>query len=154
MNMFSKDMITPDLILSFWIFIWFIIYYICICFNIFPDIIKIFNPLLALCIAFFFNFLQFTYLITNSIKNKKNIKPSLRFLIVLLIFKGVPIFLLKNQKINVKNNLLTFVIIIIIYNIYLFIRGTNIYKIYEELNKSLINGQSRSVFISIISKII
>lgn len=61
--MILNNLITPDLIFSYWIFAWFIIYYICIIFNIGLYIKTNFNPLLALFIALFLNFIQSCYII-------------------------------------------------------------------------------------------
>ena len=143
--MILNNLITPDLIFSYWIFAWFIIYYLCIIFNISLYIKTNFNPLLALFIAFFLNFIQLCY-ITYKIHD---FNFFYKFLFMILIIKGIPIYLIKNQKINVKNDLINTFIFFIFYNIYLMIRGTNIIELYKEINKSLIEKKNKTIIFKI-----
>ena len=144
--MILNNLIKPDLIFSYWTFTWFIIYYICIIFNISLYIKTNFNPLLALFIAFFLNFIQLCY-ITYKIHD---FNFFYKFLFMILIFKGIPIYLIKNQKINVKRDLINTFILFIFYNIYLIIKGTNIFEVYKEINKSLIEKQNKTIFFKIL----
>jgi hypothetical protein len=83
MTLFNKNLITPDLAFSYWIFAVFIIYYLLIIFNIKPC----FNPLLALCIALFFNSIQIVYIYSITY----NFNLFIRYFFMMMIFKGIPI---------------------------------------------------------------
>jgi len=135
------DVIRPDFIFSYWIFIWFIIYY----FISLPPIIKKYtNPLFSCWLALIENIFYFIYI---SIKTQ-NIFIIIYYLVMMLLMKGIPIYLLSKQKFNI--NWVAFLIVFLVYNIHLFIHKKNIIEIYKDTNKSLINSENRTPFFYII----
>ena len=142
MTLFNKNLITPDLIFSYWIFTVFIIYYLLIIFNI----KTYFNPLLALYISLFFNLIQIIYIFCVTY----NFNLFFKFLFMMIIFKGIPIYLIRNKEIIVKRDLIHIFILFIIYNIYLFCKGTNIITINKRINESLIKKQNTTIFFAIL----
>ena len=142
MTLFNKNLITPDLIFSYWIFTVFIIYYLLIIFNI----KTCFNPLLALYISLFFNLIQIIYIFCITY----NFNLFFKFLFMMMIFKGIPIYLIRNKEIIVKRDLIHIFILFIIYNIYLFFKGTNIITINKRINESLIKKQNNTIFFAIL----
>lgn len=116
--------ITPDLLFSYWIFAWFLIYLV------YP----VTNPLFGLWVA----------LLENTIA-LFNLKDKLRFLLMIILFKVIPIYLLRKTKIKWKD-VKIFGIVFIVYNIYLNIRGLNIIKVYKITNQSIQRGDNRTPF--------
>lgn len=123
-------------IFSYWIFIWFILYY--------TNIIK-YNPLFILLCGYVFTIFELIYLLTTKISNYNFIK----FIIINIIIKFIPILLI--IKIPIIINLIDiyisiylfiiyYILIIIFYNktpyyyykhmIYTYIEDNNNYKSY------------------------
>jgi hypothetical protein len=109
-------------IFSYWIFVWFILFY----FNITK-----YNPLFILIIGYLFTFLEFVYLISNKI----NLYNGFKFFIINVIIKFVPIIII----INMKKTIIKFVDIIIsfylflIYIIVMLIFHKNPYEYYNKM---------------------
>jgi hypothetical protein len=144
--MILKNLITPDLIFSYWVFTWFVIYYFCLIFNLFPYIKNNFNPLLALYISLFFNFLQLIFITYKTL----DFTIFFKFLIMISLFKLLPIYLIRNQKMNIKKDLINILILFIFYNIYLAYKNTNFIEINKKINKSLIEKQNTTIFFAIL----
>jgi hypothetical protein len=79
-----------DLIFSYWIFAWFIVYYF---FGY-----KYYNPLLLLVIGFIVNIIMLINFIINH-----NYYKAILFSIVNFIIKALPIYLLRKTKIHTKD---------------------------------------------------
>ena len=107
--------ISFDLIFSYWIFIWFLFYYF--------KIIK-YNPYLLLILALLSNIYSFFMLI-----NYKNYYKATLFLIVNLLIKALPIYLLKDTKIR-KKDIYFSIIYILAYIFYVYLRGYKLNQIY------------------------
>ena len=101
-------------IFSYWIFIWFLLYYF--------GIIK-YNPVLILIIGYIITFFEFIYLIIKKISYYNGIK----FFIINVIIKLIPIILIFRMnkyklEINIRDIyvsiylILTYIIIMIIFN--------------------------------------
>lgn len=90
-------------IFSYWIFIWFILYYI--------NFIK-YNPLFILLCAYIFTFFELIYLSKTKISNYNFIK----FIIINIIIKFLPILLI--IKFPIKINLIDIYISIYLFIIY------------------------------------
>jgi len=143
------DIIRPDFIFSYWIFLWFIIYY----FAAIPSTIKKYiNPFFGLLIALIENIISFIYI---SIKTK-NILIISYYLLMMLLMKGLPIYLLYSHNynyINYKTDISAFIFVFLIYNIYLSINNTNIIEIYKSINKSIFNGENKTPIFYLMTKL-
>ena len=117
--------ITPDLLFSYWIFAWFLIYLF------YP----IANPLFGLWIA----------LVENIFVLSTLQKDQPRFLLMMFLSKVIPIYLLRKTKIKWKD-VKVFGVVFIVYNIYLNIRGLNIFRVYKITTQSIRNGNNRTPF--------
>jgi len=111
--------ITPDYIFSDWIFFWWILFYL--------KFTK-YNPKFILIISLIQNCFMFLYLFSQ---NTKKI-VILSFFIIDLIIKIIPLILIINTKIN-KNDIYFTILLYLIYNIYLFIRNTNVIEITNKI---------------------
>ena len=67
--------------------------------------------------------------------------------------KAVPIFLLRNKKIRLVNNILFVAGLFIVYNMYLYVNNTNLTKVYRGINKSLRDGLHNTPMMWVLSKI-
>jgi hypothetical protein len=101
-------------IFSYWIFIWFLLYYF--------ELIK-YNPILILILGYIFTLFEFIYLILNKISYYNGIK----FFIINVIIKLIPIILIFRMnkyklEINIRDIyvsiylIFTYIIIMIIFN--------------------------------------
>uniref|UniRef100_A0A6C0B6U7 Uncharacterized protein n=1 Tax=viral metagenome TaxID=1070528 RepID=A0A6C0B6U7_9ZZZZ len=142
-----------DFLFSYWIFIWFVLYY-----NIYEFkgtvvlwIKKTASPLLALWTAFWFNVYEIIYLSLI----KLNIVLIIKYIFMILIVKALPIYLLyrKGITINWINDLTVLFIISLVYILYLHANEENPLKIYEETEKSLIKGDNKTPIFSLFEKL-
>jgi hypothetical protein len=139
--------------LSYWIFIWALIYIVIDwgikkphLRNITPvyvrPSIELFlqncNPIVALVIALVFATYSLIVLIA------RNADGTVVFLYSLVNFciKVIPIYLLINTPINPFNNTVSFIILILIYHLYLSIRGLSIYDFYKKESENAFNGNT------------
>ena len=103
-----------DLIFSFWIFFWFLLYF----FNYVS-----YSPKCAIIISIIHNVL----LVCLMIRAKVNIIYILVFMLVILIFKALPLYIVRHDAIVTKDVILT----LFIFNIYLawlIVNGNNFYS--------------------------
>lgn len=135
-------MINIDLILSYWIFLWFLLF----CFGL----IK-FNPFLILCIGFLFSFIEIYYLIYNK-ASKYNI---IKFSIINIIIKSIPIIILilMNKNNYNINDIIFTIIFIVIYLLYLHINNTNVIIIYNRILDGLLYSKNSDYYKTIMSKL-
>lgn len=118
-----------DYVLSNWIFIWFIIYYI--------KIINIPSPKFALIIALLLNI---PVIIITIYKNRHNdLKKVYPFILFIIFTKLIPLILLKNEKINIID-IISFGILFGLNIMYVIFHTKNIYKAYYILRNRINNG--------------
>jgi hypothetical protein len=116
--------IRPDFIFSYWIFGWFILY--------FTRIISI-NPKLWLIVAFWENIISVFVLFFKS-----KMYVFIRFFIVNLLIKVLPLYLIRNTKIH-KTDIVYSVLIFVIYLLWLYINNFTIFTLYEIIYNSQIS---------------
>lgn len=118
-----------DYVLSNWIFIWFIIYYI--------KIINIPSPKFALIIALLLNI---PVIVITIYKNRHNdLKKVYPFILFIIFTKLIPLILLKNEKINIID-IISFGILFGLNIMYVIFHTQNIYKAYYILRNRIDNG--------------
>jgi len=96
-----KHFITPDLLFSYWIFIWAVIYYVITIYpylraRFSPYVYQSINPLIPLYIALLYNILEFAGLWLAGV----SASILLEFIAMIFTLKIVWIFLLRNTKIQ------------------------------------------------------
>ena len=111
-----------DLIFSYWIFAWFIVYYF---FGY-----KYYNPLLLLVIGFIVNIIMLINFIINH-----NYYKAILFSIVNFIIKALPIYLLRKTKIHITDIefSVVFALVFVIYNMMV---TDNLLKRIDDINYS------------------
>jgi hypothetical protein len=130
---------TPDLLFSYWVFTWFIVYYFFPLNNLFR---KKINPFIALSIDIF---LQCAFTIYLFFKGSFSFFPL--FLLMGFLFKVLPLYLIFNDERNIPYNIVCVILLFITYNIYLWINKTNIIKVYDKTTDSLIHNKKDTPFI-------
>lgn len=126
-------MFRSDLIFSYWVFVWFMLFV----FKIIP-----YNPTFILVGSLGFTLLEVLYMLHSDASNYNTIK----FIVINIILKSIPIMILWYlHKLKVSTNDIFFTItIFVIYNIYLFINGTNLLKIYKHILNVYIRNSTNS----------
>jgi len=131
------DFIRPDYLFSYWVFVWFLIYYFI---PISPFFRKYANPLLALCFALIENIFQFIYFIYFHL----NIWIIIYFLLMMFFVKILPIYFLLDRKIIWSNDIFLLFIVFAVYNFYLFLNRTNLIEIYQTTIESIQKGENKT----------
>ena len=134
-------------IFSYWIFIWFILYYI--------GLIK-YNPIFILIIAYILTLFEIIYLIKNNISKYNLIK----FFIINVLIKLLPILLIIKFPLRFKlDDIYISIYLILIYLILMSIINKNPYDYYKMMINTYINDDNKyktsiSKFYDFIYKII
>lgn len=126
-----------DKLFSYWIFCWFIIYYFGNKYLQKYGGFRVSSPKLSLYIAFFYNLIELFSFITVNL----NWWLVLKFITMILFVKLLPIYLLRNDKIETKD-IFILMIVVLGYIIYLDMRGTSLFEVYKQVNKSLAEGKN------------
>jgi len=150
----KNEYLRMDYFFSYWIIVWFILYYFVIKSNALDskskqNIQTKFNPKFALYVALFENLCIFIYLLFH--KPKMNIL--IKYVIMMIVLKVVPLYLLEEEKIVLPNDLLPVSGLFVIYNIYLAFLETSLYTIYRSSAHYLIKGSSKTPFFTLLSTI-
>jgi hypothetical protein len=133
-------MISPDLILSDWIFAWFIIYYI---FQ--KKLGDDYNPYYALYAGLILSLL----IMVATIKDAQFL---FFYFIMIFSIKIIPMYLIRKTRYT-PSKLLIFAAVFIFYNIYLTIRQTNIIQVYKDIFNSLQKRDNNTPVFYMLSKL-
>ena len=138
--------ITIDMLFSYWILAWFVMYIFLETQNIW--IRKHLNPLLAFYFGLFENVISCIQLFLYGA-----MYSAIQFSVIIIALKILPIYLLRKHHIDWSNDLYVLLFIFAIYNLYLwFIKKTNIWTIYNETTKSITNNENRTPLLSFINR--
>ena len=132
-----KKLLRPDFVFSYWIFIWFILY--------FTHIVTV-SPKLWLLLAIFSN------LITIILMLKSKFYYIFRFIFLTIFMKFIPVYLLRNEPI-LKVHVYYSILVFILYNLWLFINGQSLYSLYKLVyNSQFENSKYIGLFSTIYDK--
>jgi len=148
----EKGNLRPDFLFSYWCFTWFIIYYFIDHSTKSPigQYIKAnFNPKLALILAFIENFTTFLYMIYL----KANIVNLLRYLVMMLVIKIYPIYLIWSEPIRWSHDIVVLIILFAIYNGWLYMNNTNLWKVYKKTFTSVHEGKTETPLFHLMAKV-
>ena len=115
-------MITPDLLLSYWLLLWFIMYLL--------NIIK-YSPKLWFIIALIY------IIIITLCMYKKNMNFILLFILIAIVGKVIPLYIMRKDK-YIFNDFLFGLLIVIFYLFWVKYRNRNVIAIYTT---DLFNGE-------------
>jgi hypothetical protein len=122
-------MIRPDLIFSYWVIIWYILYEV--------NLIK-YNPKFWLIVAVFINFYNMYFMFYF-----KRYYMLFLFIIVVLIMKGIPIWTLRNIP-NRVNDIIAGSVLFMIYYIWLTYNNETIYSLFRKFYISIRDNNPNS----------
>jgi hypothetical protein len=125
-----------DKFFSYWAFTWFLLYFFL------GHSFHIPSPKLALEIAFLENIVEFIYLISVNL----DVLLLFKFLLMLVLFKVIPIYLLRKVPLAIPRDIYILIFVFIVYVIYLYLTGTTLLDVYNETNKSLTEKKNDTPF--------
>jgi hypothetical protein len=145
--------ITWDLLFSYWLFYWFLIYYIVIHFpsngTLYHFFKKTVNPIIGLIIASIENVFTLMVLIY---KNNSFVSTT-KYFFAIILFKLVPIYMLKQYTVDIFYSFISFLLLFLIYCIYVKMNNQNVVSIYKTTFESILSNRNDTPFFKIMSKI-
>ena len=126
-----------DLILSYWIFAWFLLYL----YDVVP-----YSPHLALILALLFEIGILCAMVFN---HASNYYIGL-FVIITIIIKAIPIYILRNEQINYFNQMIYMGCVIALYMLWLKLNNQNAIEYFTYQMSRLVEGKATTPAISII----
>jgi hypothetical protein len=135
--------IGPDLLFSYWIFAWFLVYYIA------PLSWKIDSPRLIFCIALIENLTTWILLLVYG----ATFSISITYLLVIILIKGIPLWIMRKDDIHWTRDLGVLIFIFLVYNLYLWIRSTNIVQVYRDTFESIVAGSNKTPLLAVLRAI-
>ena len=131
-----NNLLNFDDIFTYWIYAWFFLHLF------FPTTIP--SPLLVMWISLI---VTLTGLVGLFIM-KGNMMRILKLILMTLVVKIVPLYILMGyfkEKINLYRDLSWLLVVFIVYNIYLLVKGTNIYHVYGEIINSNLQDKKNTL---------
>jgi fumarate reductase subunit C len=142
------DFIRPDLLFSYWIYLWFFIFYFTKGDSEFAQNIHFYgNPVLVFILALVENIITLALLVAENV----SFTILAKFALMIVVIKGVPLYLLREQKIHIWRDLFVLSIIFLIYNIYLLLNDTDLIEIYKKTFYTIATGDRKTPFMWLIS---
>ena len=139
--MATSEIIGIDSIFSYWIVLWVFVYILA------ENSRRYFtSPIVALWIGLCFGFYLFL-----DILSKAKFVTSIIYIIVVIFVKIIPLYLLRNYPVDILRDSVALCILFFVYNMYLSLMyHTNIIKVYEAIEKSIINGENNTPFFRVV----
>jgi hypothetical protein len=129
-KLIRNNKVRHELLFSYWILAWAILYYFLYMIKssniIIKNILTWFNPTIALYISLLYTIISFFYLLVYY----PDIQLLYFVILMCLSIKVFPIYLLLGTKINIKSNIISSIAFFIIYSLYLYSNNISIYDIY------------------------
>jgi len=132
--------IRPDLIFSYWIFVWFLLYWCKI---------TTYNPKYLLIIGIVENLIT----IIISIYYKTSFVYIFYFIVIMIIMKLIPLYLVWNNYNNIADISVS-IFIFMLYDVWLIINKTNVIIIQEKILDSIIKEKNRTPVLWLINEMI
>jgi len=132
------SIIRGDFIFSYWIFAWFILY---------TCNLTSFSPKFILILGLIYNSLILFVMLMNKTRKRKIVN----FIIVNTLIKGLPLYYLRNETIQLKNILFS-IFLFIIFIIWLYINNQTITGNAKMLYESIVYGINKTPLISVLEE--
>lgn len=126
-----------DLVFSYWIFFWYILYALKL---------TIYSPKLIIGLGIIENFIML--LLMFYYKTKKD--TIIKFIMINFFIKIVPFYMVFNNKIKLADVYAT-IILFIIYSLWVYLNGETIIEYHNKIFESLIYNKNETPFMSLIS---
>lgn len=131
--------LRADLVFSYWIYLWFILYYL----NI-----TTFNPKLAIILGVIDNAIMLFLMMIFGTSNR----TIMYFIIINTLIKIIPLYYLRNKAINLSDIYFTF-ILFLIFIIWLHINSQSLVGNIKLVYESLLYGKNKTPFMDFLQKI-
>lgn len=128
-----------DLIFSYWIYIWYLLYTY--------KILISYSPIFAITISILYNMIVLLLMIYYG----TNMKSIIYFIITNTILKLIPYYNLRHDKIHTKDIYFTF-ILLILFIIWININNESLGKNQKTIYDSLIHGKNTTPFMKLLKK--
>jgi hypothetical protein len=143
----QKNLIPASYIFSFWIFIWAVAYifvkYAHILSNTkLPKQVEWFNPALILLVALIWN----TESLIKLILDGSPFYTIVKYGLMIVFVKAIPLWFVWTWDIDLIRDVSIGVGIFAVYCIYLWLNGTDLFTVYEDINESIQNDEDRTPF--------
>lgn len=148
----SSGKIRFDYLFSYWVLLWFIIYYSIDVSSKNKYIMLFkqnFNPLFALWFALSENIITFIFILIV----KPEIVLLIKYLFMMCLIKILPIYLLRKTQIKLPNDIIVLSVVFFIYNIYLLYNNTNLYLIYSRTFTAFMKNEDITPIFSFIENV-
>ncbi len=134
--------IRPDLYFSYWIFLWAVVYLILFFNNKHNAFVKNCNPFIIFVIALIENIIVVLFMIYKSFK----VMTILLFSLMVLFVKIIPMILLYKAPIKIVPNVISLLLLFLLYNIYLLLIGNNIFNVYINSIDELLKQETPFIY--------
>lgn len=141
-----------DFLFSYWILVWFMVFYFTPTNSTGPIskfILNHLNPTLA----FYFALIENIGTLVIIIIYNPNLWLIFKFVCMIGLLKVMPLYLLRTYPVQWKHDTVVLFVIFGIYNLYLAWNDTTIYKIYERTITSIQTGDNRTPLYHLLSNI-
>jgi hypothetical protein len=125
-----------DLVFSYWLFIWYILYYI--------NLIK-YSPKFVIGLGIIENFIMLLFMFYY----KTKIDTIMYFILINTIIKIIPYYMMRNEHIKLSDIKAT-IIIFIIYCIWVYLNGGTVIEYHNKIFESLIYSKNETPFLHFI----
>ena len=136
--------ITIDMIFSYWMIVWFLIFYFLEPY--YPSLRKYGNPMVGFYIAWAEHvYLIILWFLSQSFSPVKQLISVFSHISILATIKLLPMYFLYKYPIYFWENVSVLFAVFFLYNIYLYMTyETNSIEVYQETNKSLLRDENRT----------
>ena len=131
--------LRADLVFSYWIYIWYILY---------AFKITTFSPKFPLIIGLIDNIIMFLLMLAYG----TSANTIISFLIINTLIKVIPLYYLRNESIKIKDIIFT-VVLLFIYIIWLHINGDSLIGNAKLIHDSLLYDKGNTPFIAFINRL-
>ena len=139
--------ISVDYLFSYWIFAWFILFIL----SMKSTFIKThFNPRFALLVALFANIMSFMYFLFHN----ATILVLLKYILVIILFKIIPLFLLRKEKVRWFNEISIAVIVFIMYFVYIESNNVHLHDVIEQTAINILHDTNNTPFFRLLETIL
>lgn len=136
--------LRPDFLFSYWILLWFIIYYFLWKSGVSSEtglnkLFLSFNPMITLIFAFIENVFAFIVMFP-----RLNFITRMKYGAMILTIKMIPIYLLRNRKINYWRDLFALFVVFALYVLWLYYNNATLESVYKKTMTDIESGENRT----------
>jgi hypothetical protein len=142
---YHPSKIPSEVLFSSWVFYWVTLYYTIRVF--FPSIrLNWCDPIFAILFALSYQFYAFIHILFRVHPLSKLIRVLVKFSIITILFKLIPLYLVWDPNVIWINSILSFLIVFSIYFAYIRFRRIDLLEIYYDLTESYVSDDNRIQF--------